>query len=94
MVQYLDGRSSRQSLSETDHAHVVSILFQTASVLVTAVQAGQAQLLVLYPATRVTTHMSLTAGQLCILLHTQQSQTNCGHGGNGVEMLLIAFDKH
>lgn len=76
MVQYLDGGSSRQSLSETDHAHVISILFQTAGVLVTAVQAGQAQLLILYPATRVTTHMSLTAGQLCILLHTHATITD------------------
>lgn len=72
MVQYLDGRCSRQSLSETDHAHVISVLFQTASVLVTAVQAGQTQLFVLYPTTRVTTRMSLTAGQLCILLHTSR----------------------
>lgn len=69
-MEYLDGRGSRQSLSETDHAHVISVLFQTASVLVTAVQTRQTQLLVLYPATRVTTRMSLTAGQLCILLHT------------------------
>lgn len=69
-MQYLDGRGSRQSLGETDHAHVISVLFQTASVLVTAVQAGQTQLLVLYPATRVTTRVCLTAGQLCILLHT------------------------
>lgn len=39
-VRYLDGRGSGQRLGETDHAHVIGVLFQTASVLVTAVQAG------------------------------------------------------
>lgn len=58
---HLNCRSSREGLCEADHAHVICILFQTASVLVTAVQTWEAGLLVLHSSTGVSARMSFTA---------------------------------
>lgn len=65
---YLYGRGSRESLCEADHTHVICILFQTAGVLVTAVQTWKAALLILDSSTGVSARMSFTAGQFSIFL--------------------------
>lgn len=65
---HLNCRGCREGLREADHAHVIRILLQTASVLVTAVQTGQAALLVLHSAAGVSARVSFAASQFGILL--------------------------
>lgn len=60
-LYHLHCRSSRKGLCEADHTHVISVLFQTACALVTAMQTREAGLLILDPPTGVSTGMGFTA---------------------------------
>lgn len=65
---HLNCRRCGEGLCEADHAHVIRVLLQTASALVTAVQTGQAGLLVLHSSAGVAARVCFAASQLGVLL--------------------------
>lgn len=71
---HLNSRCCREGLREADHAHVIRILLQTASVLVATVQTGQAGLLVLHSSAGVATRVSFAASQLGVFLRITRSK--------------------